>query len=120
MSVTVKKRIARVARHNRVRKKVKGSANRPRLVVFRSARHLYAQLIDDDRGVTLGAASSLSKELSGRYGGNVAAAKLVGELLGTIALKRGIVTVVFDRNGYRYHGRIKALADAVREKGVRF
>lgn len=112
----------RVRRKRRVRKQVYGTAERPRLTVSRSLGHIYAQVVDDHRGVTLCSASSLIKELRSaiQYGGNVAAAKLVGKVLAERAKAAGIERVCFDRNGYRFHGRIKALADAAREGGLAF
>ena len=112
---------ARRIRHLRVRKKVVGTAERPRLSVFRSLCHIYAQVIDDSTGRTLVAASSLSaafRQAGGARGGDVEAARRVGALLGRAANEKGIRTVVFDRNGYLYHGRVKALAEGVREQGV--
>ena len=106
-------------RRNHVRKKVRGSAERPRLTVFRSSKHIYAQLIDDLQGVTLAAASSKSAE-GLKYGGNVAAAKAIGKLIAEAAKSKGIELVCFDRGHYRYHGRVKALADAAREGGLKF
>ncbi|HEX3314063.1 MAG TPA: 50S ribosomal protein L18 [Gemmataceae bacterium] len=106
-------------RRNHVRKKVRGSAERPRLTVFRSSKHIYAQLIDDLNGVTLAAASSKSAE-GLKYGGNVAAAKTIGKLIAEAAKTKGIELVCFDRGHYRYHGRVKALADAAREGGLKF
>ena len=116
------KRQARLNRRKRVRKRIKGVAERPRLNVFRSARHIYAQLIDDSTGRTLVAASSLSKDFKSEqtWGGNVAAAKVVGRLIAEKAQAQGISQVVFDRNGFRYHGRVKTLADAAREGGLKF
>ena len=112
----------RQRRHYRVRRKVRGSAARPRLAVFRSNRYIYAQVIDDDAGRTLCAASSLDKDVRGasKKGGNVAAAKNVGSLIAARAKDKGIAAVVFDRGGFQYHGRIKALADAARESGLKF
>jgi large subunit ribosomal protein L18 len=106
----------------RVRKRVFGSTERPRLSVSRSVKHISAQIIDDERGVTLCQAGTLNKDLRGEinYGGNVVAAKAVGTVLARRAKEKGIEAVRFDRNGYRYHGRVKALADAVREGGLRF
>ncbi|MCX7934583.1 MAG: 50S ribosomal protein L18 [Planctomycetota bacterium] len=104
----------------RVRKKIYGTLTRPRLSVYRSLRHIYAQLIDDEQGRSLLMVSSLCPEMKGQYGGNVAAAKKVGALLAQRAKERGISQVVFDRNGRKYHGRIKALAEAAREGGLRF
>ena len=114
---------ARQRRHRRVRKKVHGTAERPRLNVFRSLKHIYAQVIDDDAGVTLVAASTVEPELReavGGYGGNVQAAQVVGRVIAERALAKGIERVVFDRGGYRYHGRVKALAEAAREAGLKF
>jgi large subunit ribosomal protein L18 len=108
--------------HARIRKKLAGTPERPRLAVFRSQSHIYAQLIDDDAGRTLCAASSLEKELRGKQkrGSNLAAAKAVGSLLAARAKQGGVSAVVFDRGGFQYHGRIKALADAAREAGLKF
>ncbi len=113
---------ARKRRHRRVRKKLSGSAERPRLCVYRSLQHIYAQLVDDEKSNTLVAVSTLSKELSSKvkYGGNVEAAKLVGELLAKKAQEAGITRVVFDRGGNLYHGRVKELAQAAREGGLKF
>src|SRR5690606_15914277 len=113
---------ARKRRHLRVRKKISGTPERPRLSVFRSLKHTYAQLIDDTRGVTLVSASTLDKELAGQIknGGNVEAARKVGELIAKRALEKGYTKVVFDRGGYLYHGRDRALADAAREAGLEF
>jgi large subunit ribosomal protein L18 len=123
MTVGVTERVeGRANRHRRIRRVVRGSEGRPRLVVFRSIKHIYAQVVDDDRGVTVAAAGSLSPELKDtlRSGGNVAAAKAVGELIARKAKASGIATVVFDRGGYQYHGRVKALADAARAAGLVF
>ncbi len=106
--------------HKRIRRKVAGSAERPRLAVFRSVAHIYAQLIDDGAGKTLVAASTVEKTEVRTAGGNVAAAKLVGKLVAERAKEKGIQKVVFDRGGYLYHGRVKALADAAREAGLEF
>ena len=108
--------------HRRVRLKVSGTAERPRLCVFRSSTHLYAQVIDDAAGRTLAAASSVDKETRKQItgGGNVAAAKIVGQVVASRAKEKGIAQVVFDRGGYRYHGRVKALAEAAREAGLKF
>ena len=107
--------------HTRIRKRIYGGAT-PRLNVYRSARHIYAQVVDDARGHTLVSASSLDKEVREalRTGGNVAAAKNVGKVLATRAKQAGVSRVVFDRGGYAYHGRIRALADAAREAGLQF
>ena len=108
---------ARTRRHARVREKVRGSAARPRLAVFRSLTHIYAQLVDDDAGTTLAAASSLdAKDAKGK---RTELAKNVGTLLGDRAKQKGVTEVVFDRGGYRYHGRVKALAEGVRAAGVK-
>lgn len=121
MAKTAIKTITRLKRQVRVRKKVRGTSERPRLSVFKSARHIYAQVIDDTKGVTLASFSTLSesaKALSAT--GNVAAAVLVGKEVAKVALDKGISSVVFDRNGFLYHGRIKALADSAREAGLNF
>ncbi len=110
---------ARLIRHRRVRGKISGTAARPRLSVFRSAKHIYAQIIDDVNGVTLAAASSMDKEFEG-LGSNKEAAKKVGEAVAKKALEKGVEEVVFDRSGYIYHGRIQALADGAREGGLKF
>ena len=108
--------------HSRIRKKLAGTPARPRLAVFRSQSHIYAQIIDDDQGRTLAAASSLDKDLKAQHkrGANTAAAKAVGNLIASRAKEKGIEAVVFDRGGFQYHGRIKALADAAREGGLKF
>ena len=108
--------------HSRIRKKVSGTTERPRLAVFRSQTHIYAQVINDEVGTTLCSASSLDKTLKAdmKSGGNVAAAKAVGNLIATRAKEKGVEAVVFDRGGFQYHGRVKALADAAREGGLKF
>lgn len=113
---------ARLKRHLRVRKKITGTAERPRLNVFRSDKHIYAQIIDDTKGVTLVAASTNDKALRDKVpnGGNVEAARVVGETIGKLAREKGIESVVFDRGGYVYHGRLQALAEAAREAGLQF
>ncbi|WP_274653985.1 50S ribosomal protein L18 [Paenibacillus humicola] len=113
---------ARLKRHLRVRKKISGTTARPRLSVFRSSKHIYAQLIDDVQGVTIAAASTKDKELAGQIGngGNVEAARKIGELIANRAKEKGVTEVVFDRGGYLYHGRVQALADAAREAGLEF
>ncbi len=111
------KNVARLRRHRRVRGKVSGTAACPRLDVFRSARHIYAQLIDDEAGVTLASASSLEKGFDG-YGGNVEAARKVGETVAKRAAEKGIKKAVYDRGGFVYHGRVKALAEGAREGGL--
>jgi large subunit ribosomal protein L18 len=103
--------------HTRIRRKVRGTTERPRLAIFRSVAHIYAQVIDDAKGVTIVAASS-SEKGSGATGGNVAAAKAIGKRVAERAQEKGIKQVVFDRGGYLYHGRVKALADAAREAGL--
>ncbi len=108
----------RRAVHTRIRKKVRGSAARPRLAIFRSVNHIYAQVIDDDNGVTLASAATTEKDLRGATGGNVEAARRVGQAIAERLKEKGITSVVFDRGGFRYHGRIKALADAAREAGL--
>ena len=116
------KESGRQRRKKRTRKKIIGTGNRPRLCVFRSARHIYAQVIDDTVGETLAAASTLSKELKDRIEshGNIEAAKEVGKLIAQKTLEKNIGEVVFDRNGYLYHGRVKALASSAREGGLKF
>ena len=114
------KNVSRQKRHLRIRKNISGTPEKPRLNVFRSNKQIYAQIIDDVNGVTLVCASSCDKELNIENGGNVAAATLVGKAVAEKALKANIKTVVFDRGGYLYHGRVKALADAAREAGLEF
>ncbi len=108
--------------HRRVRRRVAGTADRPRLAVFRSLKHIYAQVIDDRTGRTLVSASTLDRQVRQqvRNGGNVAAAKIVGRVVAERARAAGIERVVFDRGGYKYHGRVQALADAAREAGLQF
>ena len=108
----------RRAVHKRIRRKVSGSAQRPRLTIYRSLNHIYAQIIDDEQGRTIAAASTTEKDLRGATGGNIDAAARVGRAIAERALSNGIESVVFDRGGYRYHGRVKALADAAREAGL--
>ncbi len=110
----------RVRIHQRIRHKVHGTQERPRLAVFRSLKHIYAQVIDDRQGRTLAAASSGEKNSKVASGGNVAGAKEIGKLIAERAQAQGITKVVFDRGGYLYHGRVKALADAAREGGLEF
>jgi large subunit ribosomal protein L18 len=110
----------RVRVHKRIRRNVHGAAARPRLAVFRSLKHIYAQVIDDTLGRTLVSASSAEKNSPVASGGNLAGAKEIGKLVADRAKAKGIVKVVFDRGGYLYHGRIKALADAAREAGLEF
>lgn len=104
--------------HSRIRKKVSGSGERPRLAVFRSLNHIYAQIIDDTSGKTLAAASTVEKDLKGKSGGTIAAAQTVGKTIAERAQAAGVSQVVFDRGGYVYHGRVKALLDATREAGL--
>jgi len=116
------KRFKRTRRHLRVRKKVFGTAQKPRLSVYRSLKHIYGQLIDDTRGVTLLAVSSLTKDLREQLKGKkkTEQAMIVGEYLGKKALEKGITEVVFDRGGFLYHGRVKAFADGARKAGLKF
>jgi large subunit ribosomal protein L18 len=106
--------------HARIRKKLAGAPERPRLAVFRSLNHIYAQVIDDRHGRTLAAASSTQESAGVKNGGNVAGAKAIGKLIAERAIEKGIKAVVFDRGGFLYHGRIKALAEAAREAGLEF
>lgn len=115
----IDKKANRIKRRARVRGKISGTAQRPRLAVFRSASHIYAQVIDDVAGVTLAAASSLDKDFDG-YGGNKEAAKQIGINVAKKALEKGIEEVVFDRGGFVYHGRVKELAEGAREGGLKF
>jgi large subunit ribosomal protein L18 len=110
--------VVRVAIHKRIRRKLRGSTDRPRLAIYRSLNHIYAQVIDDLQGQTLVSASTTEKDLRGSSGGNVEAARRVGKTIAERALAKGINSVVFDRGGYLYHGRIKALTDAAREAGL--
>ena len=114
--------VVRIRIHQRIRKRLSGTPARPRLAVFRSNKHIYAQVIDDAKGTTLTAASSLDVDAKKdiKHGGNVAAAKAVGKLVAERAKAKGIDAVLFDRGGYIYHGRVKALADAAREAGLKF
>jgi large subunit ribosomal protein L18 len=114
------KRVARIRRHARVRKTVRGTAARPRLAVFRSNKHITAQIIDDRAGTTLAAASSAEASMRSTAHGNIDEAKQIGTLIAERAKAKGISAVVFDRGGYLYHGRIAALADAAREGGLEF
>lgn len=117
-----KKKALRLRRHRRIRKKIFGHPQRPRLCVYRSNAHIYAQLIDDLNNKTLVFASSLAKDIKGKVknGGNAEAAEIVGKLIAERSMKAGIKEVVFDRGGYLYHGRVKALADAARKQGLKF
>jgi large subunit ribosomal protein L18 len=110
----------RRAIHSRIRKKVRGDESRPRLAIFRSVNHIYAQLINDDDGVTICSASTVEKGSGGGKGGNIDAAKVVGRLIAERAKDKGVTRVVFDRGGYIYHGRVRALAEAAREAGLQF
>ena len=122
MSSKLDKRSAYLRRHRRVRKKVSGTSERPRLNVFRSIKHIYAQVIDDQSGRTLVSASTLSPDIRDKVAGrnNINVAKTVGEMIGKAAIEKNITNVVFDRGGYLYHGRVKALAEAAREAGLKF
>jgi large subunit ribosomal protein L18 len=108
----------RNAVHRRIRRKVRGTTERPRLAIYRSLNHIYAQVIDDERGTTLASASTTEKDLRGGTGGNVEAAQRVGRTIAERAMAAGVESVVFDRGGYLYHGRVKALTDAAREAGL--
>ena len=108
----------RRAVHTRIRRRVRGSQQRPRLAIFRSLNHIYAQVIDDERAVTIASASTVEKELRGTTGGNLEAAQRVGRAIAERAIAAGVEQVVFDRGGFRFHGRIKALTDAAREAGL--
>ncbi len=116
----VDRKAKRQKKHYRVRRYISGTAEYPRLAVYRSSNHIYAQIIDDTVGRTLVAASTLDASLKGNYGGNIEAAKNVGKLLAERALEKGIKGVVFDRGGLLYHGRVAALADGAREGGLEF
>jgi large subunit ribosomal protein L18 len=110
----------RRAVHKRIRNKVAGSGERPRLAIFRSVNHIYAQIIDDANGQTLASASSTEPDLRGKSGGNIEGAKAIGKLIAERAKEKGISRVVFDRGGYIYHGRVRSLAEAAREAGLEF
>src|SRR5215471_12005245 len=118
----VSSNVVRLRIHKRIRRRLSGSPVRPRLAIFRSNKHIYAQVIDDSKGTTLTAASTLDTDAKKdlKHGGNVAAAKAVGKLIAARAKAKGIETVLFDRGGYLYHGRVKALAEAAREAGLKF
>jgi len=123
MKATTKKQVRRMRRKRHVRKKISGTPDRPRLTVFRSHQNIYAQIIDDSAGRTLVASSTVEKPVSEKLGGksgNSDAAKIVGEVIASKAVKAGIEQVVFDRNGYAYHGRLRSLADAARKGGLKF
>jgi len=108
----------RTAIHSRIRRKVRGTTSRPRLAIYRSLNHIYAQVIDDEQGQTLVSASTTEKELKGGSGGNIAAAQRIGATIAERALAKGIRSVVFDRGGYLYHGRVRALTEAARKSGL--
>ena len=108
----------RRAVHTRIRKKVRGTTERPRLAVYRSLNHIYAQVIDDDKGTTLATASTTEKDLAGSTGGNIESAQRIGKVIAERAIAAGVSNVVYDRGGYVYHGRVKALVDASREAGL--
>ena len=114
------KKVRQLRRRRHVRSKIVGTPERPRLSVYRSSKHIYAQLIDDLTGATLGAASTCGKAADVKYGGNINAAKVVGKKIAEVAKGKGIAKVAFDRGHYRYHGRVKALAEAAREAGLEF
>ena len=118
MFKTINKKEGLRRRHQRVRLKVNGTSDCPRIAVYRSTKHIYAQIIDDVKGVTLVSASTMDKDFTS-YGGNKEAAKAVGEKIAKLALEKGITNVVFDRGGYIYHGRVQALADGAREGGLK-
>ncbi|GKW47620.1 50S ribosomal protein L18 [Planococcus sp. NCCP-2050] len=120
MITKLDKNASRKKRHARVRSKITGTAERPRLNVFRSNKYIYAQLIDDTKGVTLVSASSMEKDFTGESTGNLEAAAKIGETIAKRATEQGLNSIVFDRGGYLYHGRIKALAEAARENGLQF
>jgi large subunit ribosomal protein L18 len=119
-TMTARKRTMRIRRHARVRKHIAGTAARPRLAVFRSGRHISAQVIDDTSGRTVASAATVEASLRSATGGNVAAASAVGRLVAERAKAAGVTQVVFDRGGFRYHGRVAALAEAAREGGLEF
>ena len=122
MGSAQRRQAMRIKRKKRIRKKVQGTAERPRLTVFRSARHIYAQVIDDQQGQTLAAASTMEKELRDRsdFENKKAAAGEIGKRIAQRAANKGVTTVVFDRNGYQYHGRVKAVSESARENGLDF
>ena len=112
------KAAVRRAVHTRIRRRVRGNSERPRLAIFRSLNHIYAQVIDDERAVTIASASTVEKDLRGNSGGNIEAAQRVGRAIAERTIAAGVEQVVFDRGGFRYHGRIKSLVDAAREAGL--
>ena len=122
MGATEPKRLARIKRRRRIRKRIQGTTGRPRLCVFRSAKHIYAQIIDDTRGLTLVSASSTEAEIKQKekFENKVALATFIGKQVGERAQEQGIKQVVFDRNGFLYHGRVKAVSEGARESGLEF
>lgn len=118
MEATIKRRVLKIRRKKRARKKISGTGDRPRLSVFRSARHIYAQVIDDTCGKTLLSASSFGKD--SEVSGNVEGCKKIGETIAKLCAEKNIQSVVFDKNGNKYHGRVKSLADGAREAGLNF
>ena len=122
MGATEPKRLARIKRRRRIRKRIKGTTGRPRLCVFRSAKHIYAQIIDDTQGLTLVSASSTEVEIrqKEKFENKVALATFIGKQIGARAREKGIQKVVFDRNGFLYHGRVKAVSEGARESGLEF
>ncbi len=122
MASRSKKKTARLKRKKRIRKKLSGTPERPRLTVFRSSRHIYAQVVDDTRGHTLASASTLEKnvKLDPELKGKISSAGMTGKILAERVISKGITHVVFDRNGFRYHGRMKAVSDSAREAGLKF
>ncbi len=122
MGATEPKRLARMKRQRRIRKRIKGTSGRPRLCVFRSTKHIYAQIIDDSRGLTLVSASSTEPDIRKQddFDNKVALATFIGKQIGQRAQEKGIKQVVFDRNGFLYHGRVKAVSEGARESGLEF
>jgi large subunit ribosomal protein L18 len=120
MDKNIKKREKREKRHTRIRGRIKGTVERPRLVVYRSLNHIYVQIIDDTNGMTLCQASSLEKAISSEKGDKKSKAEKVGETIGKKAAEKGIKKIVFDRNGYKFHGRVKQIADGARKAGLEF
>jgi large subunit ribosomal protein L18 len=122
MGATEPKRLARIKRRRRIRKRIKGTTGRPRLCVFRSTKHIYAQIIDDSRGLTLVSASSTEPDIrkQDEFDNKVAMATYIGKQIGQRAQEKGIKQVVFDRNGFLYHGRVKAVSEGARESGLEF
>lgn len=122
MGATEPTRLARIKRRRRIRKRIKGTTGRPRLCVFRSAKHIYAQIIDDTRGLTLVSASSIEVDIrqKEKFENKIALATFIGKQVGERAREKGIQKVVFDRNGFLYHGRVKAVSEGARESGLEF